>query len=105
MCLLNDRTALNAFLKSLCPNVYFQPGKNVTLEYPCITYSTSTVERFNANNKVYVPFMGYQITCISRDADSELPKEIMLTWPNTNFQNSFVSDNLYHTVLMAFTLY
>lgn len=102
---MSDRTALNAFLKSLCPNVYFQPGKNVTLEYPCIIYNHSTVERFDANNKVYVPFMGYQITCISRDADSETPKEILKTWPNTGYSNSFVTDNLYHEVLTAYTLY
>lgn len=105
MSLISDRTALNAYLKSVCPNVFYQPGKNVTLTYPCITYTDSTVERFDANNHVYNSFMGYQITVITRDADSQIAKEIMKTWPNTDYSNSFVTDNLYHTVLMAYTLY
>jgi len=100
-----DRAAFNAYLKSICDRVYYQPGKNVTLEYPCVVYSDSTIERLDANNHIYVPFKGYQVTVISREPDSTIPKDIMMNWPNVDYSNAFVTDNLYHTVLMAYTLF
>jgi len=102
---MDDRSTFQAYLQSICPNVFYQPGKNVSLTYPCVVYKDSQVERTDANNHLYTAFMGYQVTVISRDADDPIPKQILKNWPNTGYQNAFITDNLYHTVLMCYTIY
>ena len=100
-----NRADLNAFLKTVCDRVYYQPGKNVKMQYPCVVYADSTAEQFKANNNVYLLYKGYQVTIISQEPDSPIPKSILLGWGMSEYSNAFISDNLYHTVLTVYTTF
>lgn len=99
---MDRRLKLHEHLVALCPNVYFQPGANVTLKYPCIIYSRYDDSTLRANNKLYHREVGYQLTVIYREADNGLADEIMFTVPNTSWMSSFISENLHHELLLSF---
>lgn len=81
--------------------VYFQPPPNINMVYPCIVYSLETYDTKKADNISYHIRDRYQVTHISRDPDSKIPKKIaQLSLASHN--SRFVKDNLYHDV---FTLY
>ena len=75
---MDRRLKLHEHLVALCPNVYFQPGANVTLKYPCIIYSRYDDSTLRANNKLYHREVGYQLTVIYREADNGLADEIII---------------------------
>ena len=58
-------------------NVYFQPGPDVELTYPCIVYHRTTAYQPKANDKTYLFRPGYEITYINRDEpDPEILERI-----------------------------
>ena len=83
-------------------NVYFQPPESLKLNYSCIVYALSGIDRNNANNKAYKTDKRYELTIIDYDPDSELPDKILMHFPKCSFDRMFVSDNLNHWFL---TLY
>ena len=83
-------------------NVYFQPPESIKLNYPCIVYSISKIDKRNANDRLYKSMPRYEITVIDKDPDSEIPTMILAHFSMCSFDRNFKSDNLNHSVL---TLY
>lgn len=97
-----DREELSKYLHTKCPNVYFQPGKNTTLKYPCLVYEPNDIFRLAANNKGYVLVPGYQVTYITKEKSSLVPEELLSEWLPSSWSTYFVTDNLYHTVVVLY---
>ena len=93
---LNLQTLLETILGS--EEVYFQPGRNVTMGYPAIVYSVDGLETGWADNLAYKQDIGYQVVFIARDPDDETWLEIA-GLPKSSFQRKEVVENLNHYYL------
>lgn len=82
--------------------VYYQPPASLQLKYPCIVYSKAGIDKRNANDRLYQMVYRFEIVVIEDDPDSDLIDRILLHFPMCSFDQSYVSDNLYHKSL---TLY
>lgn len=76
--------------------VYFQPPASIKLTYPCIVYTLSSVDKINANNRMYKSNNRYEVTIITEDPDNTLYIDALNHFEMCRFDRSFVSDNLYH---------
>ena len=95
------RLDLQAYLKTITANVYFQPPENLKLIYPCIVYSRIRIDGAFANNNVYKLDHGYQLTYIHTNPDDSVIDTIAQI-PTCRFQREFVSDHLYHDVYIIY---
>lgn len=95
------RMSLQAHLKTLIPNVYFQPPENLKLKFPCIVYSRSRIDVTRANNKPYKLDHGYKLLYITRDPDDSLI-DTLLEEDYCRFVRQFVSEGLYHNEYMLY---
>ena len=95
------RLSLQAYLKTLTANVYFQPPENTKLQYPCIIYSRTRIDGMFANNEVYRINHGYQLIYITRNPDDPLI-DLLAQIPTCRFQREYVSDQLYHDVYIIY---
>ena len=98
-----SRLELQTMLEELLGsrNVYFQPPASVRMNYPAIVYSRQDIENEFADNSVYIQSLGYEITVIDADPDSDLPRKVSKL-PMCRFDRHYTADNLNHDV---FTLY
>lgn len=98
-----DRLDLQALLEEILGsrNVYFDPPKNVKMNYPAIRYSRSRIDNTSADDSVYKQDFRYEVISIYKDPDSDLPLKISKL-PRCKHDTSYVADNLHHDV---FTLY
>lgn len=94
---MDQRLKLQALLEEIQGSdaVYFQPGKNVTMEYPCIVYNVDDLQVLRANNSAYKEDVAYQIVVIDRDPDNETWRKVGRL-PKTSLQRTAVVDNLNH---------
>ena len=83
-------------------NAYFQPPASIKLNYPCIVYSISSVNKQNANNKMYKSMNEYKVVVIDSDPDSEIPNKIIAHFPMCRFDRAYTSDNLNHSALSLY---
>lgn len=83
-------------------NVYYQPPRNVQMEYPCIVYNISDIATMSANNNHYVLTNGYMVTVIDRNPDSTIATKLIESFPMSNLQSTFVQDNLHHWVIQIY---
>lgn len=95
------RQDLQNYLKTLIPNVYFQPPENVKLIFDCIVYSLIRIDSMFANDNVYDLDHGYQLMYIHRNPDGPLT-DTFASIPTCRFQRRFVSDGLYHDVYIIY---
>lgn len=86
---------------AICPNVYFQPGSNVTMTYPAIRYERDPALSRFADNVLFFRFKRYLVTVIDRDPDSTIPDEVAAL-PMCTHNRFYAADSLNHDV---FTLY
>lgn len=95
-----SRIDINSQLVSILGsgNVYFQPPENVKMQYPCIVYTRTSMDSIYADDNGYIDYDTYNLTYISKDPDSQVPRELMKL-PMTSFDRHFVADNLHHTVI------
>ena len=93
------RLELQTLLESLLGsrNVYFQPGTNLQMEYPCIRYDWDDEDKKFADNVPYVGTRRYILMHIDSDPDSVIPKALS-DLPLSRFNRRYVADNLYHTL-------
>jgi len=98
-----SRAELQALLISLLEssNVYFQPPESVKLRYPCIVYRINSVRSKHADNIPYMLKTQYELTIMTMDPDSSLPKTI-LELETARHERSFASDGLNHTIITLF---
>lgn len=82
-------------------NVYFQPPETIRLQYPCIIYERSDIDKKYADNRAYISMVRYSLTLITRSPESDLVKAI-LELPYCSYDRYYAADTLNHDV---FTLY
>ena len=82
--------------------VYYQPPTGTRIEYPCVVYSRDSGDALYASNRPYRYTQRYQVTVITRDPDCELPELLLRQLPMCRMDRQFVSDNLYHSVLVLY---
>lgn len=95
------RLELQALLKEIVDNVYFQPPPNVRLVYPCIVYARDNADVSYADNKPYRRTKSYTVTVIDRNPDSDIPDQVAAL-PLCSHNRFFTSNDLNHDV---YTLY
>ena len=83
-------------------NAYFQPPASIKLNYPCIVYSISSVNKQNANDKMYKSMNEYKVVVIDSDPDSEISNKIIAHFPMCRFDRAYTSDNLNHSALSLY---
>ena len=83
-------------------SVYFQPPASIKLNYPCIVYSISSVNKQNANDKMYKSMNEYKVVVIDSDPDSEISSKIIAHFPMCRFDRAYTSDNLNHSALSLY---
>ena len=96
---MDRRLELQEHLEMLlgATNVYFQPPATIKMIYPAIVYERDDLDTLFANNMPYRHIQRYQVTVITRDADSLVPGKIA-NLPSCSFSRFFVEDNLNHDV-------
>ena len=95
------RMELQAVLKGIAPNVYFQPPNGLKMVYQCIIYARDSVDVLYADNSPYRHTKKYSVTAIDKNPDSELFEKIAAL-PLCKHNRFFTTDDLNHDV---FTLY
>lgn len=100
---MKNRLELQGLLEELLGtrNVYFQPPASVKMKYPAIVYSLNNIRNEFANNKPYRQGIGYSLTVIDKNPDSEIVQRVSRL-PMCSFNRQYVFDNLNHSV---FTIY
>lgn len=82
-------------------NVYFQPPATIKLQYPCIIYHRSKINKRHADNVMYNHNVQYSILLIGRNPESDIVTKI-LELPYCSYDRFFTADDLNHD---AFTLF
>lgn len=96
---LTLQTILETILGS--EEVYFQPGRNITMSYPAIVYNVDGLDTKWADNLAYHQEIEYQVVVIQRDPDDDFWLQVGRL-PKSVFNRSEVVENLNH---YYFTLY
>ena len=98
---MRPRLELQAFLLTICQNVYFQPPASIHMDYPCIVYSLSRIEPKYADNAHYSLYKKYDLQYITRDPDDPVIFELA-NLSMCSFDRAYKADNLNH---YAYSLY
>ena len=100
---MRTRMYLDDILRTIIGNgnVYFQPGTNVTMKYPCIRYSLYDILNDSGDNLPYKQHQAYQVILIDPNPDNEFWEKIAAL-PMCNFDRYYVAENLNHYV---YTIY
>lgn len=77
-------------------NVYFQPPKNLQMQYPCIVFSRGSGKQDFADNRTFKFVKRYTMTHIGYDADPEIIDRIVHHFQMCTYDQHFVKDNLQH---------
>lgn len=96
---MGQRLELQARLEEICPNVYYQPPKNVAMQYPCIVYKLKGIDDTYASNDRYLTVNEYEAVVIDRDPDSQIPRAILTAFRYSRFSSHYTADNLHHFAL------
>lgn len=94
---MGTRSELQEVLEGIQENTYFQPPESLKMEYPCIRYKRVKHRIEHANNGVYSTKTRYQVTAISKDADSTWHFEL-LGLPLVRHDRSYTANGLHHDV-------
>lgn len=100
---MNRRLKLHQILREVLgsDNVYFQPPTSVKMVYPAIVYKRQSIDAKFANNNLYGSVMGYMVSVIDPNPDSEIPRKI-LQLPMSSFSRHYTANNLNHDVFNVF---
>lgn len=94
---MDQRLKLQTLLETILGSeeVYFQPGRNVTMDYPCIVYNVDGLDTQWADNLAYKQDVEYQVVVIDRDPDNSTWRAVGAL-PKCSFQRSEIVENLNH---------
>lgn len=98
---MGRRVDLNTILKTLCPNVYFQPPSDVQIVHPAIVYERDRADTKFADDIPYNVTAKYAVTLITRNPDDAVWAAIAAL-PTCAHERYFAAENLNHDV---FNLY
>lgn len=82
-------------------NVYFQPGPDLVMNYPCLTYERAPVAMQRANNKPYAWSQGYLVTYMDHSPDSDVIDKL-IEFPFSEFNRHFATSGLNHDVFVIY---
>jgi hypothetical protein len=99
---MGNRLDLHSELLVLCPNAYFQPPSNITMNYPCIVYDKTNKTRLYGSNVIHVMQQEYRITVIDKNPDSDIANQIEKNLQYCVIDQYYTIDNLNHTVLSLY---
>lgn len=101
---MEKRLALHEKLCSILGsrNAYFQPPTNIKLQYPCIIYKRKRIDTRKADNLKYLMYDCYDVTLITKDPDSPLPKRLLGSFDHISLSNHTTIDNLHHDYYTLF---
>lgn len=100
------RLELSAILKEIIDpdytsNVYFQPGPDFKMSYPCFVYERDNVSAKHADNMPYSTAQRYQVTYIDSDPDSDVIDKLnQLEY--CAFNRHFATSGLNHDVYVIY---
>lgn len=102
----SQRLKLSVMLHSVMPaehseNVYFQPGPDDEIRYPCIVYELDEMSLKYADNSPYNKVDRYQVTYMDHDPDSDVPDKLA-TFPLSSFSRRFAANGLNHSVFAIY---
>ena len=117
--IVRDRSGLQTILENIFSifheadgfqHVYFQPGANITLHYPCVVYKRGGDRPTYADNGKYLDQWSYQLIVIDRDPISsrinvEGTKTIIdaiSELPKCSYIRHYVVDNLNHDMFKIY---
>lgn len=83
-------------------NCYFNPPASFEMCYPCMVYRLLRIDHQYADNKRYLNHVGYNVTVITEDPDSDIPDKLIESDLICRFDRSYIADGLNHFV---FTVY
>lgn len=83
-------------------NVYFQPPESVKLKYDAIVYDVADRNGIEADDKKYGSLVGYDVTFITLDPDSQIPDILMRSFSRIRHSRSFSSGNLHHELFRIY---
>lgn len=92
-------------LLSAIPEVrkaYFQPPRNVKMEFPCIIYQLDGAKSLHADDNEYFSRNKYNVIIIDSNPDSVIPGIFHKNFNMSSFDRTYTVDNLNHWV---YTLY
>ena len=117
--IVRDRSGLQTILENIFSifheadgfqHVYFQPGANITLHYPCVVYKRDGDRPTYADNRKYLDQWSYQLIVIDQDPISsrinvEGTKTIIdaiSELPKCSYIRHYVVDNLNHDMFKIY---
>lgn len=83
-------------------HVYYQPGSDTELKYPCILYKLSDMPPDFANNRPYRIEHQYELTVIDPDPTSPLREQIAWLPTCRMTRSPYVSGNLHHYIFQIY---
>ena len=98
---LLQQTFETATGRSSAGRVFYQPGADTRLSYPCLLYKLSNIPVDRANNSPYKVEHQYELTVIDRDPVSPL-REAVVMLPFCTMTRAYESDNLHHYVFRIY---
>jgi hypothetical protein len=81
--------------------VYFQPGPDDTMQYPCIVYERDDSSVQHADNQPYRSALRYQVTYMAYDPDSDVIDKL-LALPLCSFNRHYATSGLNHDVFVLY---
>ena len=96
------RAILVDLLNYTTEHLYFQPTEATNMKYDAIVYRRTSFGVQWADDKSHFIRDQYELTIITRDPDSELPRKIQEHFQFCRPGRQFMADNLYH---FPFTIY
>ena len=77
---MNNRVKLQTELEQIlgCRRVYFQPPKNLQMEYPCIMYKRIKFHNKYADSLIYNQQDRYEIIVIDKNPESPITRKVSL---------------------------
>lgn len=82
-------------------NVYYQPPKNIQMQYPAIVYHRDRIESEYGNNLPYKKDNRYTVMYIDRRPDSVIPDKLA-DLPMSSHSAAYTADNLSHNVFSIY---
>lgn len=98
---MDNRIEFHNKLKTILPDVYFQPPNNTSIQYPAIIYERKDIVNIKASDSNYRVITPYNVKIIDRNPDSKFIDKLM-EFEYCIFDRQFVSGGLNHFV---FTIY
>lgn len=98
---MGQRSDLHTLLKSMAPNVYFQPPSSIQLIYPCIMYKREDLDIVHADNMPYKQTKRYQVTVIDENPDSPI-NALVAQLPLCSYDRFYTAEKLNHDVYSLF---